>query len=552
MATEDGDKAEVLNTFFSSVFVRTEDLGEEFTYDGDNSLEDISVTPEDVLRALNKLKSDKSPGPDAIHPKILCETKEVLCYPLYLIFSQSLREGDIPDDWRKAIVTPIFKKGHKNEPSNYRPVSLTSVVCKLCESLVRDKVMTYLLENHLLSDAQYGFRPGRSCVIQLLEILDEWTKIVDNGDPIDVIYLDFSKAFDSVAHERLLFKLHNMGIQGTLLVWIRNFLSNRSQCVRVGAKTSSWTEVISGVPQGSVLGPVLFLCFINDLPDVVEGIVKVFADDSKVYSCVKTEDDYERLQADLDKLCDWSSKWKLSFNASKCKVMHIGRKNENYRYTMIDSTGNHTYINPVTSEKDLGVTFDENLNFQEHITNIVNKAQRNLGIIHRSFEYMDKSMFITLYKSIVRPNLEYGCCVWSPHLKKNIKRIEDIQRRATKLIPGLSHLSYEQRLMDIGIPTLEYRRERYDMLQIFKAVHEYDDLKWDNMFSLATGGLRGHHLKFLKMKSRINLRQNTFSQRTINLWNNLSVETVTASSINSFKSLLNGDKWNEKKFKPSC
>ena len=260
--------------------------------------------------------------------------------------------------------------------------------------------------------------------------------------------MDFSKAFDRASHDHLIHKLHKLGIRGTALDWIRNFLTNRTQCVRVGSSMSSWTEVVSGVPQGSVVGPILFLCFINDLPNVVTGIVKIFADDTKLFSQVPETEYCEQLQSDLDNLCNWSDEWKLSFNAKKCKVLHIGSKNEHFRYTMKDTDGNYSYIDPVPFEKDLGVTFDENLNFDQHITNITNKAQRVLGLIHRSFEYLDKDMFLPLYKSLIRPTLEYGSCVWSPYLKKDIKRIEDIQRRATRLVPSVSHLPYEQRLKE--------------------------------------------------------------------------------------------------------
>ncbi|CAG2209440.1 unnamed protein product [Mytilus edulis] len=268
-----------------------------------NFLNDINICQEDVLKKLNKLKTDKSAGPDGLHPKVLYEVRNAICYPLFLIFNKSIIEGKVPDDWKNAIVSPIFKKGQKLKPGNYRPVSLTSVVCKICESIIRDNIMKFILTNNLHTSSQYGFRPGRSCVTQLLEVLDEWSELIDSGFPLDSIFLDFSKAFDTVPHQRLFLKLEKLGIKGCILNWIKSFLSGRKQCVRINNTTSTWSDVVSGVPQGSVLGPVLFLIFINDLPDVVEGIVKVFADDCKVYS--KVSSDYERckLQENLDRLC---------------------------------------------------------------------------------------------------------------------------------------------------------------------------------------------------------------------------------------------------------
>ena len=171
--------------------------------------------------------------------------------------------------------------------------------------------------------------------------------------------------------------------------------------------------------------------------------------------------------------------------------------------------------------------------------------------MHRSFECLDEEMFLPLYKALIRPTLEYGSCVWSPHLKKHIKLIEDVQRRATKLVPLVAHLPYDQRLRKLGLVTLEYRRDRADMIQIFKSLHKLDDLKWEKLFDLAEDNLRGHHLKLRGKNSKSNVRLNTFSQRTIHYWNSLEESTIAATSVNQFKSLLNSEKWNIKKFNPS-
>lgn len=232
--------------------------------------------------------------------------------------------------------------------------------------------------------------------------------------------------------------------------------------------------------------------------------------------------------------------------------MHIGSNEEVYRYSMREKDGNFVYVESVTNEKDLGITFDNKLNFDQHISNITCKAQRTLGLIRRTFEYLDKDMFNHLYKSLVRPTLEYGSSVWSPHLKKHIKKIEDIQRRATKLVPNLYHIPYTQRLKEIGLVTLEYRRDRADMIQLFKSMHNMDSLKWDKLFSLSQNDLRGHSLKLQTPKCKKNIRLNSFSIRTISFWNSLSEETISSNNVNLFKTRLNKENWNSKKFVPSC
>ena len=353
---------------------------------------------------------------------------------------------------------------------------------------------------------------------------------------------------------RLFLKLEKLGFKDNILNWIKSFLTNRSQCVRLNDTVSSWSDVVSGVPQGSVLGPVLFLIFINDLPDTVEGMVKIFADDCKAFAKVSSDDEHQKLQDNLDKLCDWSNTWKLNFNATKCKVLHFGPNIDvQPRYTMLDSTDNYVALSVVDEEKDLGVTFESNLKFDKHINNIVSKAQRTLALIKHTFDYMDRDMFLILYKSIIRPLLEYATCVWSPYLKKDIRKLESVQRRATKLVKDICNFSYEERLRSLGLPTLEYRRDRNDMIQVFKALHGFDDIEWINMFTLSSSNsTRGHSLKLYKKQCRTTQRLNSFAVRIVDQWNSLLDSTVTAKSLNAFKSALNDEDWHQFKFTCSC
>ena len=251
-----------------------------------------------------------------------------------------MEEGVVPEDWRQARVVPIFKKGSRSKASNYRPVSLTSVPCKVMESLIRDAVLSHVNNKKLLSSEQHGFTSGRSCMTNLLVTLEDITRSLDEGLGVDIIYLDYSKAFDTVPHKRLISKLRAYGINEKVINWIQKFLSNRRQQVAVRGETSSWAEVLSGVPQGSVLGPILFVLYINDLPEIVTSSVKLFADDTKLYNQITrgNSEGGDRIQADLQTLEGWSNTWLLKFNASKCKCMHMGYDNPSRSYTLDGET----------------------------------------------------------------------------------------------------------------------------------------------------------------------------------------------------------------------
>ena len=345
--------------------------------------------------------------------------------------------------------------------------------------------------------------------------------------------------FDTVPHARLINKLYAYGIRGNLLQWIQNFLTDRKQKVIVQGEESQWADVASGIPQGSVLGPVLFLIYINDLPDVVKKFVTIFAYDTKEHAVIKSDVDTIEVQEDLYKMSDWSEIWEIKFNAKKCKSMHIGKSNPKTVYYMKERN-QKIPLEQVTEEKDLGVTFCETLKFDKHILNCVNKTNKTLGIVKRSFTYMDKNMFMQLYKALIRPHIEYATVVWNPYLKKNIFLIENVQRRATKLVSGICHLSYEERLRNLGLPTLNYRRCRTDMIQVYKILNKIESIPVDKFFTLADGTrTRRHKHKLVKGHNRTRHRACMFSQRVINPWNNLPSSCVESDSVNSFKSALN-------------
>ena len=557
--TSDLDNANLLNRYFASVFTEendkkelifnaaagyifNDDISDPFEFKDkaitqvEDMLPDIDITMEDVYTLLRQVDPNKSSAAFCIHPRILKELSEELTLPIYLIFLCSLKQGKVPDKWKVGTITPLHKGDNRHVPKNYRPVTITSKLCRILETIIKQRLISHLTENNILCDNQHGFRCGRSCTTNLLETLEYITEMYDKGIAVDEIFLDFSKAFDKVPHQRLLFKLKKYGIQDNTLAWIESFLNNRFQNVKVKNTLSKTLPVISGVPQGSVLGPVLFLLYINDLPNYIHCKSSIFADDSKIYSKIQSMEDSERLQDDLNNLVEWSRIWMMSFNTDKCHVMHFTDRNPLFIYTM---GGRLLQISK--TEKDLGVLISNNLKSDEHIDYCVKKAYKVLGMIKRTFVHVDKDIFLNVYKTFIRPILEYGQSAWSPYLQKDIDKIELVQRRATKLVFSLRELSYEERLSQLGLYSLESRRKRGDMILMYKLLHDKLDIRYESTFFRPMDcnqsvNTRSHKLKVIPChKSKTGIGYNRFSNRVIVSWNSLPDKVVNSPNVDTFK-----------------
>ena len=530
------DKAETLNKFFSDNFTKERidnvPITSEITYSGDH-LNTFVITNEMVANKISNLSQNKSPGPDGWHPIFLKNVTDLISSPLATLFQKSLDEGILPNQWLESYITAIHKKGNKSLAENYRPISITSILCKLMESIVRDQLVAHMETNDILSTKQHGFVTRRNCMTNLLICLESWTQLLESGHPLDIIYTDFAKAFDRVPHQRLLQKLKGVGIVGNTLNWIRAFLSNRNQRVRVDNEFSPWASMISGVPQGSVLGPTLFVLFINDMPEVCSNACQLFADDAKIFCGVKSSEDEEKLQKDLDRITEWSMKWQIPFNVGKCKSLHIGRNNQHHVYKMSNQD-----LEQVYEEKDLGVLIDAELKFHKQTSAAVKKANSILGLIKKSFLKLDTETMPLLYKTLVRPHLEYGNVVWGPFFKEDMKKVEKVQRRATKIIPELKEKTYEDRLHCLDLPSLMHRRRRGDMIYTYKIMTGKINVNKSSFFKMTQLSTRGHQFKIFKEHATKLSRINTFSQRIVNDWNSLPSKVVTAETINSFKNKL--------------
>ena len=383
-------------------------------------LDDITFTTEDVEKAIDAIPTSAAPGPDKLPVILLKQCKAQLAYPIYKIWRQSLDTGQIPEVLKEQGIVPIFKKGNKSCPANYRPVSLTSHLIKLFEKIFRANMVTYIEDNNILTNQQHGFRPHRNCLTQLLIHIDNILDIVGRNSNADVIYLDFAKAFDKVDHKILLCKLHNMGIQGKLYNWIENFLRNRKQKVIVDGETSEAAEVKSGVPQGTVLGPILFLLFINDITEAIEYAgIQLFADDSKFTMEILSEEDHEKLQKDIHSAIMWSLLNNVELNMEKFQMIQYGNKSELKNTYQL---GNENTLTSSTEVKDLGVIVSEDLSWLKHITNITNEGKKFTWWILRCFKTRNRAI-LQLFKTFVISKIEYAAPLWMPYMKKDIERI---------------------------------------------------------------------------------------------------------------------------------
>jgi hypothetical protein len=535
---EEVEAAKILNEYFRSVFTKenTSNVPKPaklFKAKEEDMLSDIVCTKEGVVEILSQLKTDKSPGIDGLHPKFLYEVRNEISEVLSTIFNESIRTGVVPSDWKDALVTPLFKKGNRSEPGNYRPVSLTCILCKVLEKIVKERLLDHLTKYRILKDSQHGFIKGRSCLTNILDFLEEVYEKLDEGKAVDVVYLDFAKAFDKVPHSRLAAKLESCGVGGKVLCWIKNWLLGRRQKVGIRGKYSDWAEVISGVPQGSVLGPLLFLVYINDIDEGILSKISKFADDTKLCREIGSELDAKILQEDLKRLSQWSEDWQMLFNIDKCAVMHIGKQKENCKYELCGKE-----LKVTTEERDLGVIIHSSLKPSRQCAEAAKKGNQILGMIKRTIVSRDKEIIMRLYKTLVRPHLEYCVQAWNPFLKKDIEILERVQRRATKMIKSFQRLSYEERLKLCGLTTLERRRVRGDLIETYKLMTNKVEMPHERFFEkVRYNGTRGHTLKLFKKRVG-SCKRHFFSARVVDSWNELDDKIVSATTVNAFKSNL--------------
>lgn len=507
----------------------------ELTYDH-AFLEKITVCSRGIGKIIESLPYRSSPGIDGINTKLLKITQPFSSDILALLYQQSLEEGHLPNDWKHAKIIPVHKSGDTSSLNNYRPISLTSIPCKILEHIIYSHIINFVLKNNILFEGQHGFRKGKSCETQLFELITDLYENVHSLQQTDIIFLDFSRAFDCVPHQRLLQKLETLNMDPSLIFWIRQFLTNRTQSVAISNQLSSSTDVKSGVPQGSVLGPLLFLIYINDLPINISSSIRLFADDCVLYKKIVHTADTCTLQSDLNSIASWCNRWQMRINIDKTKCMTVTTKKSSIscNYAI-----NGVPLEKVNKYKYLGVFISDTLGWHDHINYIVGKASRSLGFIRRKLYLAPPETRLLAFKSFVRSQLEYASIIWSPHQDYLIAQIEKIQNKAARFIysdysPYTSVSALKQRA---NLPLLDARR-KVSRLAFIHNIYYFDvNLKERLLPPPHRIFPRHDHPHKIRLS---NCRTNQFRysplQLAITEWNSLPHHVVNITDKNEFKS----------------
>ena len=557
--TRDGI-ANLFNKHFQNQFSDSSryDIDIDFANDQSN---DLTITSDTIFQLLRKLNPNKSQGPDKISGHLLKGCAPSIAFPLKTLFNLSYRTGSLPEEWKLANIVPVHKKDDKNNIENYRPISLTSIVSKLFEKCIRDELLFRC--QHLLYDNQHGFLPNKSCTTQLVPFSHDISLALNANELIDVVYFDFAKAFDSVNHDCILEKLkYKFNIDGLMLKFIKEYLKDRKQRVVVDNEISYTLDVKSGVPQGSILGPLLFVIFINDIQTVVSPGTKIalYADDTKIWRQMQSKYDYDILQSDINSLYEWSVRNKMRFHPDKCKILSIHHFHKNvfqelpfflYPYEM-----NNIILDYCNTEKDLGILINNKFNFKDHRNLILSKAINQFNLLRRTCHFVkNPSKRRTLYLTMIRSLFEHGSQIWSP-ASENIDTFESFQKRCVKWIlleqyKSYTELDYFSKLTALKILPLYYKFIYSDIVFFHKIVSNSIPLSLPKEVtnltcrtrssSSITNGFQIHKNTTINKK----VFYNSFYVRTIPQWNRLPNEIKDIGDTNNFSKALIDFFWSE-------
>ena len=540
-------KTGVFNEFFSNQcnILDNGSILPQFNFRTHSRLTDIAFSPSDLSKIIKDLNPNKSHGHDNFSIRMIQICGDSIIPPLILLFESSIQSGNFPDSWKKGNITPVHKKQSKNLVNNYRPISLLPILGKVFEKLIYNSLYEYLINNQLLSEKQSGFRKGDSCVSQLISITHNIYRAFDCNPSLETrgVFLDISKAFDKVWHKGLLFKLKSYGVEGKAYKLLENYLSNRKQRVLLNGQFSSWLPLNAGVPQGSVLGPLLFLIYINDLSENLTSETKLFADDTSIFSIAfDVNRTAEELNKDLNVIKDWAFQWKMSFNPDPNKqateVIFSHKKNEVLHPTLYF---NQSPVACVLFQKHLGLILDKRLKFDHHLNEKIAKAFKGIGLIKRLYHYLPRNSLLTIYRSYVRPHLDYCDVIYDqPHNATFSRKIETVQYNAALAITGaIKGTSYDRLYQELG---LEYLSDRRRCRRLFYFFNIVNFLSPKYLSDMLPGKQRSYNPEraqlFAETFSHSAYFSNSFFPFCIKAWNKLSPGLRNAVSVSEFKNGL--------------
>lgn len=534
-------KAQHFNFYFSSVFSNCDYCNHAVCpvpYAA-GLMNDVVFDQRGIQLLLEGLNVNSAPGPDNLPTALLSMCAPSVSKYLRIIFTKSLEEGALPWDWKMANVAPIHKTGPRSLPSNYRPVSLTSVVCKIFEHVLFSAIINHLNTFSLLTPVQHGFRRGFSCITQLTELVHDFAYALDKGFSIDCVFLDLKKAFDVVPHSLLIEKLSWYNINCTVIQWIKEYLSNRKQRVVLDGEKSQDMNVTSGVPQGSVLGPLLFFIYMNDVTAGITSSMRLFADDCVLYRIVKNQDDCELLQHDLNRFSEWCMKWGMSINSDKTVCMRFTKKKNAHSYTYVLKGKDITFVN---EHKYLGIFFTSNLSWSRQIRYVCSRASRGLGFLRRNTKQFPLDTKALLYKTYIRPILEYACTVWDPWTAIDTERLERIQNLSVRFVCNdySRNFSVSQAKSSLGWQSLHGRRKMLRLKLFHSIYHSKTGINRDNYLQNPDyiSSRRDHSFKVKEFSCKTNLFKMSFFPRSISEWNSLTQQEVSSTSSETFAACL--------------
>ena len=505
-------------------------------------LREISIPT--VYALLSTLSTSKATGLDKISSRLIRECSDLIAESLCLIFNRSITTGIFPNEWKCAKVIPIYKQGKRNCVDNYRPISIVPIVAKVFERVIYDQLYIFIAENELLTNYQSGFRGLHSTVTSLLEATNEWAYNIDSGNVNAVMFLDLKKAFDTVDHEILLNKLNAYGIKGTAGNWLRSYLNERNQKCFVNGHFSSNRLLQCGVPQGTILGPLLFLIYINDLPNcLIHSRARMFADDTNLtYASNNIHEINHNLNEDLANVSEWLSANKLTLNQTKTEFMLIGSRQ---RINTFQSTPllviNNVPVKQVSHTKSLGVHIDENLSWNVHIEKLSKKVASGIGALKRIRPYVPFTTMQLIYKCLVQPYFDYCSAVWDSCSSYLVNKLQKLQNRAARVLTSSSYDTNADYLFEsLGWKNLVSQRRFTKAIMVYKSLNGLAPDYLSNMFvdrnSITNYALRDTSNKLALSLPRTNYLKNSFSYSGAVLWNSLPTELRQASTLHKFKS----------------